>query len=237
MKRRMAARRLGLLLILVIFPAACVHVPDMKSLDPLTDRAVIEECGRPFVKLPYRFVHAIEATLPGGRTATLIGVTVVDPEAKFLHSVLMTLEGLVLFDGEYDGNLSVKRAVPPFDKESFARNMMEDIRLLFLSPEDSSAEAGVLMDGSTLCRYRGKEGETIDVTVQPDHAWKIVTYVNPFDRLREIKSGDDKDGIPEELELKGYSHGGYTLRLRLVEAEPVSAATPPSPSEDETDQE
>ena len=235
MKRRMAAKRFGLPLILVMLFAACVHSPDMKPLDPLTDRAVIEECGRPFVKGSYRFVHAIEAGLPGGRTVMVMGVTVVDPEAKSLHSVLMTLEGLVLFDAEYDGTLSVKRAVPPFDRDSFARNMMEDVRLLFLAPENTSAQTGVLKDGSTLCRYEGKEGETIDVTIRPDHAWKIETYVNPFERLREIKAGHDKDGMPRELELKGYSQGGYTLRMRLIDEEPVSPAMSPPPPEDETE--
>lgn len=233
MKRRMTISRLAFLSFLTILLASCVHVPDMLPLDSLTDRSVIEQCGRPFVKSPYRFVHAIEAGLPGGRTATLMGVTVVDPEAKSLHSVLMTLEGLVLFDGEYDGTLSVKRAVPPFDRDSFARNMMEDIRLLFLAPENTSAQARVSADGSVLCRYRGKEGETIDVTVQPDHTWRIETYATPFERFREIKAGALKDGMPGELELRGYSAGRYTLRLKLVDAEPVSAAA--QPAEDEAD--
>jgi hypothetical protein len=196
----------------------------MRTLDPATDQAMIGVCGRPFIKIPYRFVHTIEAALPGGKTAILIGVTLVDPVEKTLHSVLMTLEGLVLFDGEYGGGaLSVNRAVSPFDQDAVAQNMMEDIRLLFLVPTDSALEAGVLQDGSALCRRKGKAGETVDILVRPDRTWKMETYINPFERLREVTATSITGGIPGELELKGKSYGNYTLRLKLVSAEPVSS--------------
>ena len=167
-------------------------------------------------------MHTIEATLPGGRSATLIGVTVVDPVGKTLHSVLMTLEGLVLFDGKYDRSLTVNRAISPFDKDAVAQNMMDDVRLLFLAPEDPTREAGVQKDGSTLCRRKGNAGETVDVLIWPDRTWKMETYVNPFERLREVTATTLTGGIPGELELPGHSYGNYTLRLKLVSAEPVS---------------
>jgi hypothetical protein len=219
----MSAARVCLLVILLTLFVSCGHLPVTKTLDPATDQATMEVCESPYVKIPYRFVHTIEATLPGGRSATLIGVTLVDPSAKALHSVLMTLEGLVLFDGESDGaTLQVNRAVSPFDKDAVAQNMMNDVRLLFLAPEGPTVEAGVRKDGSTLCRRKGNTGETVDVLIRPDRTWKMETYVNPFERLREVTATTLTGGIPGELELKGHSYGNYTLRLKLVSAEPVS---------------
>jgi hypothetical protein len=234
----MAMGRLGLYLILLTLLAACSHLPVMKTLDPATDQSTMEVCGSPYVKIPYRFVHTIEATLPGGKTATLIGVTLVNPTGKTLHSVLMTLEGLVLFDGEYTNRtLSVNRAVSPFDQDSVARNMMEDVRLLFLAPEDPAVDAGVLKDGSTLCHRKGNEGESVDVLIQPDRTWKIETYINPFERLRTVTATSIAGGIPGELELKGNSYGNYTLRLKLLTAEPVSFENIPIEPGEETDDE
>ena len=218
----MSAARVYLLVTLLIFIASCSRLPVMKPLDPATDQATREVCGSPYFKIPYRLVHTIEATLPGGRSATLIGITVVDPSAKALHSVLMTLEGLVLFDGEYDGSLTVNRAISPFDQAAVAQNMMEDVRLLFLAPEGPAREASVLKDGSTLCRSKGNTGETVDVLIRPDRTWTIETYVNPFERLREVTATTLTGGISGELVLKGYAYGNYSLRLKLISAEPVS---------------
>ncbi|MBN1545220.1 MAG: hypothetical protein JW902_01015 [Syntrophaceae bacterium] len=211
--------------------AACSRLPDMKTLDPAKDRDMIATCESPFIKTPYRFIHAIEATLPGGRSATLMGVTMADPVTRILHSVLMTMEGLVLFDGEYDnGKLAVNRALAPFDKEPVARAMMEDIHLLFLSPQDPIIAAVIRQDGSILCRRRANRRETMDILIRPDRTWKIETYINPFERLREVNASDISKGIPEELVLKSQINGNYTLRMKLIDAEPVSqekAATSP----------
>lgn len=234
----MSTARPLILLILLGFIAACGHLPEMKTLDPRTDQVLTDVCESPYIKVPYRYVHTIEATLPGGRSATMIGVTVVDPVGKALHSVLMTLEGLVLFDGESVGAmLQVNRAVPPFDKESFARNMMEDVRLLFLPPEDPALAAGILGDGSTLCRRKGNAGETIDVRIRPDRTWKMETYATPFERQREAEAANLTGGIPGEIDLQGHSQGNYALHLKLISAEPVSGESSPTEPGEGTDNE
>jgi hypothetical protein len=220
----MSTARFCLLAILLILISSCGHLPDMKTLDPMRDQATMGMCGSPYAKIPYRFVHTIEATLPGGRSATLIGVTLVNPPGKALHSVLLTLEGLVLFDGEFDsGALHINRALSPFDQDAVAQNMMADVRLLFLAPQEPAREAGVLKDGATLCRYKGNEGETLEILIRPDHTWKLETYVNPFERLRSVTATAMSERIPGELELQGHSPGNYTLRMKLVSAEPVSS--------------
>lgn len=219
----MSTARHFLLVILLSLISSCGHLPAMKTLDPVVDQATMDVCESPYVKTPYRFVHTIEATLPGGRTATLIGVTLVDPPEKVLHSVLMTLEGLVLFDGESNkGTLHVNRALSPFDQAAVAQNMMEDVRLLFLAPENPALEAGVLEDGATFCRSKGNAGETVEVLIRSDHTWKLETHVNPFQRLREVTATALNGSFPGELELKGNAYGNYTLRLKLISVEPVS---------------
>jgi hypothetical protein len=234
----MSTSHLYLLVVLSMLISSCSHLPDMKTLDPTRDQATMDVCGTPYVKTPYRFVHTIEATLPGDRSATLIGVTLVDPTRKSLHSVLMTLEGLVLFDGEFErGALHVNRALSPFDQEAVAQNMMEDIRLLFLAPQEPAREAGVLKDGATLCRYKGNGGETLEILIRPDRTWKLETYVNPFERLRSVTATAMSKGIPGELELQGHSPGNYTLRMKLVGAEPVSSENTPTAPGEETDDE
>lgn len=238
MKHKMPKASLFLPVVLMALLMSCSHLPLTKTLKPATDQRQVETCESPYVKTPYRFVHAIEATLPGDRSATMIGVTVVDPNCQALHSVLMTLEGLVLFDGESDReNLYVSRAVPPFDKESFARNMMDDVRLLFLAPADPTLETGILKNGETLCRFKGNAGETIDVLIRQDRTWKIETYAMPTKRLREVNAVDLTEGIPGDIELQGHANGNYTLRLKLIHAEPLSGESSAKEPGEEIDNE
>ncbi len=238
MKRKAPAARLFFLGSLLVLLVSCGHLAEMKKLNPATDQLLLEVCGSPFVKTPHRFIHAIEATFPGGRSATMLGVTVVDPDRQALHSVLMTLEGLVLFDGESDGaTLSVNRAVAPFDKEPFAQNMMDDVRLLFLAPASPDPEHGVLKDGTTLCRFKGNAEETVDVLIRPDRTWKIETYVTPSQPLREIMASKLTGDIPGDIALQGYTPRVYTLHLKLISAEPVSVGSKPTETGEETDNE
>lgn len=99
--------------------------------------------------------------------------------------------------------------------------MMEDIRLIFLSPEGRLLNAGELEDGSTICRYDGNQGKIVDVVVHRDDTWEIETYRNPYERLRKISAFSVRDGIPEMLELTGFESGNYSLHLKLISAEPV----------------
>ncbi len=229
MKRKTPAVRLFFLGGLLVLLVSCGHLTEMKKLNPATDQALLEVCGSPYVKIPHRFVHAIEATFPGGRSATMLGVTLVDPDRQALHSVLMTLEGLVLFDGESDGaTLSVSRAVAPFDKESFARNMMDDVRLLFLAPASSYLEHGIMKDGANLCRFKGNTAETVDVLIRPDRTWKIETYTTPFQPIREVMATNLTGNISGDIAFRGHTPQDYTLHLKLISAEPVSGESSPT---------
>lgn len=201
---------------------SCARLPVIETVDPAVMPYTKERCRGPFLDTPYRFIHSIEVSFPGGRTGTVIGVTLVDPAEKTTHSVIMTIEGIVLFDARYEKELRVNRAVPPFNAEQFAGYMMNDVRLMFLAPEGKSADAGVRADGATICRYHGNEGVTVDVVVHKDGSWDIETYNDHYELMRKIKAFDIQNGVPGRVELRGFGLREYTLRLTLISAEAVS---------------
>lgn len=223
MKSFILLGRCSLILMLTAFLISCSLLPVIKRADPAAAVDTVQRCHRPFLDIPYRFVHTIEAALPGGKTGTVVGVTVFDPAAETIHSVIMTIEGFVLFEARHEkGELRVDRAVPPFDAGRFAAYMMEDVRLIFLAPEGRPADAGVLEDGSAICRYYENQDRILDVVVHQDDTWEIETYRGSHERLRKIRALSVQDRIPELLELTGFGFLDYSLRLKLISAEPVS---------------
>ena len=65
----------------------------------------------------------------------MMGLTVLSSRLRSNRSVIMSLEGFVVFDGEVNQGLTVHRALPPFDSPGFAEGLMADIRLIFFQPE------------------------------------------------------------------------------------------------------
>lgn len=218
------------ILMMALFLFSCSRLPVIKPAEPSATAALIEQCRRPYPSDSYRFVHAIEVILPGGSSGTMMGVTLIDPKAAAVHSVIMTLEGFVIFDGSYDKDVHVERAVPPFDKPHFAKNMLEDVRLMYLAPEGRPMNAGFLEDGAVICRYTGNENAILDVIVHRDGSWEIDAYSESEELRRRIRAGSVKNGIPETVDLNGYEAWDYTLRMRLISADSIAQeAAPVSP--------
>lgn len=209
------------LMMMASFLFSCSRLPVIKPAEPSAATALIEQCRRPYPSVPYRFVHAIEVILPGGSSGTMMGATLIDPKAAAVHSVIMTLEGFVVFDGAYDKDVHVDRAVPPFDKPHFAKNMLKDVRLMYLAPEGRPVKVGFLEDGAVICRYTGNDNHIVDVIVHRDGSWEIDTYSESEEIRRRIRLGSVRNGISETVELNGYEAWGYTLRMRLISADPV----------------
>lgn len=124
-----------------------------------------------------------------------MGVTVISSREKSAHSVLMTIEGLVVFDARYDGQLVINRAVTPFDKEGFAAGLISDIQLIFFMPEGPLLETGNDQDGASVCRYQNPDGHIIDLVLDADHTWHIRQY-NAQQRLsRTVRCFFQQTGI------------------------------------------
>jgi hypothetical protein len=217
-----ARRLLMLFLVAVLALGGCAGLPLLKPLDPTLKSAVLEECRRPFLPAKYRLVHSLEAMLPGGGTTTAIGVLVADPQTGSFRSVLMTIEGWVLFDIEGGATPIVHRAVPPFDPPAFARRMAEDIGLAFFAPDGAPVLWGEEEKGLRGCRYARPGGGFVDVLKGEGGAAEIRLYGTGQELLKRVKIPFlEKPGLAEELEIRGESWPSYGLRLRLIEAEAI----------------
>jgi hypothetical protein len=234
----MAPKHWIMMLMLTFLLASCRTLPVIKPADPVTAKDTIQRCHLPFLTIPYRFIHAIEVELPGGGTSTVMGITVFDPASATIHSVIMTIEGFVLFDARYEKEVSVNRAVPPFNTEQFAGRMMEDVNLIFLAPHGRLSDAGMREDGSTVCRYYGNKGIIEDVIVYRDDSWEIGTYTGNYERLRKVKATSVHDRIPGMVELNAFGFREYSLRMKLISAEavtPVENRTSPGETQEDED--
>jgi hypothetical protein len=218
-------KRYFLILMTVFFIISCSRLPVIKPVDPAMAQDTMQRCHLPFLDIPYRFVHTIKVAFPGGRTGTVVGVTAFDPTTKIIQSVIMTIEGFVLFDASYEKEVRVNRAVTPFNAEHFAGYMMDDVRLIFLTPDGRLSDTGVFEDGSTVCRYYVKQNGVIDVIVHKDNTWEIERYSDSNELLRKVTTFSLQDRIPGMVELNAFGFREYTLRLNLINAEPFSPET------------
>jgi hypothetical protein len=219
--KRCKTRSPILFLLGILFLTACAGMPRIKAVDTARASKTIKACENAFPDGKWQFAHVIEANLPGGRDAQLIGVTEVSSNPERIHAVMMTVEGLVLFDGLEDGKLTINRSVAPFDSRGFAKGLMEDIRLMFLKPDGLPKGAGITENGFEVCRYRVSDNALIDVMVRPDRMLEIRKYTN--ERLiRKVVFTLKPGAIPEKIAFTAYEPAGYRLNLRLISAEQIT---------------
>jgi hypothetical protein len=168
----------------------------------------------------WQFVHSISFHPAQGGDGTAIGVLVLDNQE--IHCVLMTVEGLTLFEARSmeDGPIEIIRAVPPFDNQEFAVGLMGDVRTIFQKPQ-GLVESGGLADGSPVFRYSAAGRET-DILPQEDGCWTMHTYSEQV-RVGTIRTRScrmiDSVSIPEDIDLVSNGPVGYALHLHLISAE------------------
>lgn len=209
---------------LILALPACIACAGLPRITPAAENKksdIEKRCAAPFLGGPRRLVHSIDGTLPGGATASLIGVTVAFPDSGRLRCTLMSIEGLVLLDADYDGKLVIKRGIGPLADPALVMGMIRDIRLMLFRPAGSCAEAGTLDGGNGMCRYRTDEG-TVDVMTRSGGGFEVVSYDSSLKPSRTVRLSDFRaDGLPRRIELAASGMFGYSLRLDLIEAEQV----------------
>ena len=198
---------------------SCGGLPPLKPLKGEKLNKTVTACEDAFPQGKWQFAHVIAATLPGHGETQLIGVTELSSDPERIHAVMMTVEGLVLFDALFDGNLTLNRGVAPFDSREFAEGLMNDIRLMFFKPEGIPVEAGLTEEGFQVCRYRVSDDGIVDVMVRPDGKMEIRKYHN--DRLACMVASESNP-IPEKIAFAAYAPAGYRLDLRLISAEQIN---------------
>lgn len=217
------ARLLFAQLVAVMVLNGCAQLPPIKLLDPSQETAVREACLRPFLTEKVRLIHAVKAVLPGGHEGTAIGFLVADPRNESFKSVLMTIEGVVLFDMDYGKSLTVNRAVPPFDAPAFAGRMSEDIRLAFFHPGREPAAIGREKGGAAVCRFERDGGEFVDVVQHENGEMALRLYGAGQELRKNVRIPRlERPGLAEALEIRDAGWPSYSLHLRLLESEPVA---------------
>ena len=221
-----------LLCLLLCIGCILISCSTLPSLEPakLSERTELSQtCQRLFPSGKWQFVHSIEAAMPGGQKGLVMGVTVISSLGKTAHCVLMTIEGLVVFDARYDQELIIYRAVAPFDQDGFAAGLISDIQLIFFKPQGPLVETGNDSNGSSVCRYQTPDSGIVDLVIDADHTRHIRQYTSQRRLKRTVdaffsKPEPDGDGpdFPDRLELKAHGVARYTLVMDLVEAIPLT---------------
>jgi hypothetical protein len=179
-------------------------------------------CPSPFLTEKTRFIHAIETRLSGETKAVLIGVTVVDPATGTLSCALVSAEGMTLFEAvRGPSGVNVSRALPPFDTADFARNMMDDIQLIFLKPSGSLVKKGFGAAGEAVCRLHKEGGGWIDVSQGRDGRIQVRRYSEGGRLKRSVILAGGAQNPYATIELQASELVNYTLMMTVIESEAV----------------
>jgi hypothetical protein len=208
----------GLLLFIgSFFLVSCAALPEIRpSADPLLS------CPSPFLAAKTRLIHGIEVRLSGETRAVMIGVTLADPGLQTLSCALLTPEGMAVFEASRGpSGTVVTRALPPFDAADFARNMMNDIGLIFFAPGGALTRKGVLSPGDPVCRWHEEQGGWIDVSENRDGRIIIRRYAEEGALKRSVML-DAKAAQPySHIKLQSSDMVNYTLIMTLIESEEI----------------
>jgi hypothetical protein len=208
----------------LLLALSCARLPKIAPVTGADPSGPAERCNRIFPAGKWQLLHSIEADLPGGRHSVMMGLTVLSSRLRSNRSVIMSLEGFVVFDGEVNQGLKVHRALPPFDSPGFAEGLMEDIRLIFFKPEGPAAECGILTDGSTVCRYKNPDGGVVDIVLRSTGTCKSLRYDREQRLIRIVRIPADArtgDEMPQTIELTAHGKQSYKLVMTLLEAVPL----------------
>lgn len=206
---------------------ACSRLPEIiEDPTPFPKPSAPSSCRSSFPRGQWQLQHAIEATVRGRKMGQLIGALVLNARTRTLQCALMTIEGLVLFSARYDGQLTVERAVKPFDRPGFAGGLLDDLMLMFLAPE-GQGRFGRTADSDLICRYAYPQNYITDIIVQDSDHWMINRYDTRGRLLRTVSVDrgstarySGQSGIAQHITLESRSGDNYRLELRLIEAVP-----------------
>ena len=214
------------LFIIVLTFCACATLPVIQVPAPTALGKKIS-CPSPFLQEKYRLIHAIESSVSGRLQGTMIGITVADPVHRQVSCAIMSAEGMVMFEAEASpDSLKINRALPPLDSASFARDMIDDIMLIFFRPEGKLEKAGYLEDGSIVCRYQAQDGGQIDVITSRQGKTVIRRYTSHGALQRKITLRDAPVKPYEHIELQAGGLVDYSLIMNLIESQPVDNDLP-----------
>lgn len=205
-------------LIASLLIVSCAALPQIRPAAGPAHEAI--SCPSPFLAEKTRLIHSIEARLSGETKAVMIGITLADPVNRTLSSAILSTEGMVLFEAfRGSSGMTVNRALPPFDAADFARNMMDDIELIFLAPSGAPAQKGILAEGNRVCRWHGTPDGWIDVVEAREGRIYIRRYTEGGDLKRSVRLDATAASPYAAIELRAAERVHYMLVMTLIESE------------------
>lgn len=207
-----------LFLISALLLTSCAALPVIAPPGDQAEKPLV--CPSPYYSEKYRFIHALEVRLAGQAQTVMVGVTLIDPALRTISCALVSTEGLAFFEASRgpDG-LVVSRALPPFDAGDFARNMMDDIGLIFLAPREAPAEKGARESGEAVCRYKESAG-FVDLWTGRDGRIQIRRYGKRGGLERSVTLAGGASPY-SAIELSAAGLFEYQLFMTLIESEAV----------------
>jgi hypothetical protein len=208
--------------------SGCAALPPIRSVPAAEHPSLQARCRACFSAGSFRQLHSIQARLPLGNRAAMVGVTVADVPGRRLRLVAMAVEGMTLLDALAEpGRLRLLRAMPPFDRRSFVAGLFRDVSLLLLPPEGAPARVGRSPGGHPVCRYRQADGGTLDVTI-PSPGRCDLALADRRNRRHRQATLVRTEGDPWARTLRLTARGalGYTLHLERLEADAISDPAP-----------
>jgi hypothetical protein len=160
-----------------------------------------------------------------------MGIVNVRPRTRDIHCVIMTVEGLVLFEADFNNDiLTVERGIPPFDAREFALGLIRDIRMIFFNPPGPLLESGRDPDQQRIYRFSGSDSRITDVIVSPDRSlWTLNAHDSNLRITRTIRYrfASPESRLPESrfpltITLTARGSSGYTLTMTLIDAHPIT---------------
>lgn len=213
-------------LISVFLLASCAALPAIQEPTAGQTKKPVT-CPSPFLMEKTRFIHAIDVQAAGKTKTVMIGVTVADPAGRTFSCAIMSTEGMVVFEAVsgHEG-VNVIRALPPFDAPDFARNMMDDMELIFLEPAGVLAGKGVFAGGEVVCRRRQEHGGWVDVVAGHDGRIQIRRYSKCGALERTVRLNSNSRDAYKTIELQSAGLMSYSLMMNLIESEVVRDIPP-----------
>ncbi len=205
------------IVLLALILEACATVPVYKPLNPQRAKA----CPDILPNQPFRAVHQIEMESAHTGKSIFIGAAKCEPAREALQAVLMSVEGMVLFDAEVKkGGLRVISAFPPLNDPAFARGLMVDVSFVLLKSVGAPLETGSDEHGLSACRWSTENGSIIEQAFMRDGTVRIRHYDDKRRITKEALAFPPFDrGLPSQTRLRAFGPAKYSINLILMDVE------------------
>ena len=98
---------------------------------------------------------------------------------------------------------------------------MEDVSLLFLSPQVKPTTWGKETDGRMTCNWESPDESRTEITGSMDGGWRILRRDKRGNVIKKVVlNGPFVNGLASRVELRAFKQASYTLRMTLLQAFP-----------------